>query len=251
MRYEAQVVGRIKIDKTQFVALDHIKLRSENYSDRKLKKFSAHGCQFDGCYFNNVWIEDASFGSGREMSEYVECVFDGAKFNRMGGGYARFVRCSFRGVEINNWKCFEVELIDCVFSGKLNVGIFNGTPRSEQQEFLKREHNEFHGNDFSGMELNDVAFRTGIDLTKQRLPSGTEYLYLPDASTALRKARVELENWQTTDELRKTALSMLKTSENEVARGQKQLLLRAKNYYGISGLPQKAVDKFFAALRSC
>lgn len=250
MRYEARVVGRIKIDKTQFIALDHVKLRGENYSDRRLKQFSAHGCQFERCNFNDVWIENASFGSGRVMSEYIECIFDGAKLNAPVGGFARFIRCSFRGVEINDWLCYGVELVDCIFSGKLNTAIFNGTPRPEQKLSLGRKHNEFHGNDFVEMELNDVSFRTGIDLAKQRLPSGSDYLYLPDAALTLKKARVELENWQTREESQKAALSMLKTAEDQVEGGQKQLLLKAKNYYGISRLPRIAVDKFFAVLRS-
>jgi hypothetical protein len=249
VRHEAKVVGRIQVDKTQLVFFDHLQLSDENYSDRQLMKFSAVGCRFTGCRFNNVWIKDASFGSGREMSEYIDCIFDGAKLNRAGGGYARFVRCSFRDVEFDNWICFGVELIDCLFSGKLNVGIFNGTPRPKERIFLRREHNEFHGNDFSGMELNDVAFRTGIDLTQQRLPSGPEYLFLPDAATTLKKAKVELENWQQDTELRRIALSMLKTSEQEVARGQRQLLLRENNYHSERALPRKAVDKYFAALR--
>lgn len=41
----------------------------------------------------------------------------------------------------------------------------------------------------------DVAFRTGIDLTKQRLPAGDEYVYLEDAESAVRRARIAFNAW--------------------------------------------------------
>ena len=46
--------------------------------------------------------------------------------------------------------------------------------------------NEIEDNDFSRAKLIDVAFRTGVDLTKQRLPSGPECTYLDVAASALR-----------------------------------------------------------------
>jgi hypothetical protein len=35
--------------------------------------------------------------------------------------------------------------------------------------------------------LIDVSFRTGIDLSQQRLPSGPDYLYLPNAAETMRR----------------------------------------------------------------
>ncbi len=51
------------------------------------------------------------------MSEYIECSFDGLRFWH-GGGFARFVRCSFRNINVRDWFCFGAEFIDCVFTGR-------------------------------------------------------------------------------------------------------------------------------------
>ena len=123
------------------------------------------------CLQDRVQIQSAAFGSGRETSEFVDCTFNGARMNMAPGGFARFVRRSFRDVNIQDWACFTVEMIDCTFTGRLDTAIFNGTVPEDKRGIIGRASNEFHGNDFSAMNLIDVAFRTGIDLTKQVLPS--------------------------------------------------------------------------------
>lgn len=87
----------------------------------------------------------------------------------------------------------------CTFSGRLRKAVFNGTVPHDTRAMLGREHNEFGGNDFAAMDLLDVAFRTGIDLSKQRLPSGPEYLYLPAAADAIQRARAEVLGWHDLD----------------------------------------------------
>ncbi len=254
MRVEVKVVGRINVSKDSCVVLDHAHLRGEEYVGRKLMKFTAIGSHLERCRFDNARFDDASFGSGREMSEYSECSFDGVHFLH-GGGYARFVRCSFRDVDLRNWSCRAVEMVDCVFTGRMMQCIFNGTVPVEQRPFVGRERNEFHGNDFSGMDLVDVAFRSGIDLTQQRLPTGPEYLYLPDAAAALAKARSVVVGWQE-PEMRDSALLTLRGPIWEAENGQRQLLLRADDYYlyGASTpegrADREAVDKLFSLLRS-
>jgi hypothetical protein len=79
---------------------------------------------------------------------------------------------------------------------------FNGTVPEDQRAFVGRERNEFRGNDFSGMKLEDVSFRIGIDLTQQCLPSGPEYLYLPEAAVAVQRARTEVVQWDDLDRRR-------------------------------------------------
>jgi uncharacterized protein YjbI with pentapeptide repeats len=224
-------------------------LRGEDYSYRKLMQFGTIGSCLEKCKFDGAQIDCAQFGAGREMSEFIDCSFDGARMEMGPGGCARFVRCSFRDVSLHNWMCFEVELIDCVFSGRLRRGIFNGTVRAEKRVFLGREHNEFHGNDFSNMDLIDVTFRTGIDLTQQRLPSGSEYLYLTDAAAAVERAKSGLIGWQGDQELRRVALVIVDGLQKSVERGQRQMLLRADDYYGESVLPRESVHRVFSLLR--
>ena len=137
-------------------------------------------------------------------------------------------------------------MVDCVFSGRLEEVVFNGTVPPEKRSFLHRERNEFHGNDFSGVDLIDVAFRTGIDLTQQRLPTGPQYLYLPDAAAALAHAQAEVAKWQGDAGVRKDAFSLLRAYQFEASNGQRQLLLRVGDY---SVHSREVADGVWALLR--
>jgi hypothetical protein len=112
-----------------------------------------------------------------------------------------------------------------------------------------RARNEFYGNDFSAANLIDVTFRTGIDLTRQRLPAGENYIYLAEAGRALERARKELCAWQDID-LRAAALTMVKTLQEEVDAGQQQMFLRPDDYYAYSAPSREVIDGVFALLRS-
>jgi len=248
MRFEARSVRRINIPRDKCVVLERARLRGENYSGRDLLWFASVGSRLEGCRFDKVSIESASFGSGRETSEYIECTFDGARLDMAAGGNARFIRCSFRDVLIRDWFCFAVELVDCIFSGQMHKCVFNGTVPKNRRSFLGRERNEFHGNDFSALDMVDVAFRTGIDLARQRLPSGLSYLYLPDAAEVVEQTRAAVIGWKN-PELRRSALVIVNGLLKTVREGQRQLFLRMDDYLGFSSLPREAVEKVFALLR--
>ena len=248
MRIEARSKGHITITADQRVVLDHARLDGENYSGRTLLQFASIGSHLRACNFDKVRIQSASFGSGRETSEFVECTFNGARMDMGPGGFSRFVRCSFQDVTVRNWICFAVEMIDCTFSGRLDTAIFNGAVLEDEQALIGRASNEFHGNDFSAMDFRDVSFRTGIDLTKQILPSGEDYLYLPRAASAVAQAKSRVARWDD-GEMRRGAGAMIQGLEYALLGGQQQLLLRASNSYGISGIPRKAVDGLFALLK--
>jgi uncharacterized protein YjbI with pentapeptide repeats len=190
MRIEARSKGRVTLTDDQRVVLDHARLHGEDYSGRRLLQFASIGSQLHACSFDRTQIQSAAFGSGRETSEFVECSFDGAQIDMAPGGFSRFVRCSFQDVAIRNWICLTVEMIDCTFSGRLETAVFNGSVPEDKQAMIDRVSNEFRGNDFSAMDLIDVGFRTGIDLTKQVLPSGGDYLYLPRAALAVAHAKI-------------------------------------------------------------
>jgi uncharacterized protein YjbI with pentapeptide repeats len=158
MRIEARSKGRITISDDQRVVLDHARLHGENYSGRKLLQFASIGSHLRACNFDQTRIQSASFGSGRETSEFVECTFNGARMDMGPGGFSRFVQCSFRDITIRNWICLSVEMIDCTFSGRLETAIFNGSVPEDERALIGRASNEFHGNDFSAMDFRDVGF---------------------------------------------------------------------------------------------
>jgi hypothetical protein len=246
MEIRARVVGRAKIDPEKSVVLSREKLHGADFSGRRLEYFSSEASRLEACRFEKVRIESASFGAGRAPSEYLECSFDGARIRFGPGGFARFVRCSFCDVDLRDWFCFAVELVDCVFTGRMRHSFFNGTVPEDQRVFVGRERNEFRGNDFSGMKLEDVSFRTGIDLTQQRLPSGPEYLYLPVAAVAVQRARAEVVQWDDLDR-RREAMVFINILEEDVAKGQRQLLLRLDDH---SALRKDAVEGVFTLLRT-
>lgn len=232
------------------IALERENVRHRDFSGRRLMQFCTIGGRLDQCRFDGATIDDAAFGAGRAMTEIVECSFDGASLRMGPGGFARFVRCSFRGVQIRDWFCFGLELIDCIFSGSLRGCFFNGTVPKEHREILGRQRNEFHGNDFSAADLVDVGFRTGIDLTQQRLPTRPEYLYLPNAAVTLAKTELDVRTWENLA-LQQSALRFLKVYSDDVNVGsQQQLLLRADNYYRYKAPPRDMIDRIFMLLRA-
>jgi hypothetical protein len=204
----------------------------------------AHRCEFTDMRISN-WVT----GAGRTtVTTYTECVFDRSRIRFNPGGLARFERCSFRDVDLRDWMCFETELVDCVFTGRMRRAFFNGTVREELVEALGRTSNEFRGNDFSGMDLLDVGFRTGIDLSLQRLPTGEQYVYLPDAERALQRAREQVlasgrvRLWGEHGDVVPVIDVALKTVRN----GQRQLLLRKDDYSRL--IPPDELDTIFDIL---
>ena len=250
MRVEARLVGHMKVDPNDYLDLEHVKTRDADYSGRDLLGFCAVGCRFERCRFDNIRVDDCSFGEGKEMSEYVECNFDRLRTSHASGGFSRFVGCSFRNVDIRDWFCFNAEFVDCTFTGRLKKCVCNGTVDEEDRPWIGRERNEFRGNDFSGAELIDVAFRTGIDLEQQRLPNGPDYLYIPDGAAAIQRAKAGLADWMPETELRRKAEAIVRVVGQTVDDGQRQLLLRLPDLYGKPRrFPKEVVDKVIELLK--
>ncbi len=203
----------------------------EDFSGLQLDYFAAEGCRFEGCSFDHAVIKDASFAVGRHMCEFVGCSFDQAKLNMnyCGGCRARYVDCSFAKTRIRNWICHNLEMVDCFFSGRIQKAVFGGRVLEHDRAFLQRIENQFEGNDFSQATLVDCSFRRGIDLTKQQLPAGPEYTYVPDARDAVKRARKAVEGWDD-PEAQAGAMSLLEVCEMNVEGGQEQLLLRVNDY---------------------
>lgn len=249
-KIEALEVGYKKPDPDQYMTLDHVHDRNVDYSGRKLDLFTAVGSRFEHCRFDKVRFGNIVFGGGREQSEYFECSFDGIRSDYYLTGFSRFVHCSFRDVDLRGWRCDKTEFIDCVFTGRLEECIFYGTVPEKDRPWVGREKNEFRGNDFSGCDLVDVAFRAGIDLEQQRLPTGPDYLYIPDAAAAIERAKRGLIDWMPGTELQRTAQVLVSSDAMDVASGQRQLLLRLPDLYLSAGrFPREAIDKVIELYR--
>ncbi len=217
-------VGRRRIRSDELLTVDHKKVRGADYSGRKLTSFTSLGSRFESCRFEDMRIEDAGLGAGMEMSGYTDCGFDRTRIDHA-TGHARFVRCSFRDVDIRYWIAASSEFVDCVFSGRVSAGFRGTIPNAETRQYLRRERNEFHGNDFSEADLVECDFMGGIDLTQQRLPTGGDYLYLADGPTVLRRLHEEVEAWEE-GPVQRRAIAFVKSLEVFVGTGQQQLFLR-------------------------
>lgn len=204
--------------------------------------FSATDSTFERCRFESLRIASACFGAGQEQSLYRDCVFDHSTIRADAPGNARFERCSFRDVKLRSWLCFDTEFVDCVFTGRLQRCVFNGHTLDDNPD---RDTNDFRGNDFSGAELVDVGFRTGIPLAKQALPVGGDYLVITSPGPSTRCARQTVMSWPD-DQRRRRALALIMGCEEDYANGQDQIFLTAVRH-----MWPDIVHEVFDILRRC
>ena len=153
----------------QFLRQTH---RQTDWSGKRFANLVPVGCVFDSCLFEGAHFAQVCFGGGLEDSRYVNCSFDRATIRATAPGNARFESCSFRNVDIIELFGFRIEMVDCHVSGIVRKAFFNGTVPPDIAPDLGRTFNAFEGNDFSNATLVDVVFRTGIDLSKQKMPIG-------------------------------------------------------------------------------
>lgn len=201
----------------------------EDFSGRHLEQFSPDGTAFVRCRFDGVVIDSASFGAGMRDSRYVDCSFNGARLRMFSVGFARLERCSFEDVRIRDFFATGLELVECVFSGRMERGWLDAGVLEEDAVELGRERNEIRGNDFSRLKFVDFGFAGGVDLTAQKLPAGPEYVYIGDFPAAVRRAREAMLAESDLD-LRREAFSFIQLWEMEVRGGQRQQLLREADY---------------------
>jgi hypothetical protein len=99
------------------------------------------------------------------------------------------------------------------------------------------------------MDLIDVDFRTGIDLSLQRVPTGEQYVCLTDAGRSLQRAR---EQVVASGRVRLggehgDVVPVIDVALKNVRNGQRQLLLRKDTYRRI---PQVELDTIFDILKA-
>lgn len=237
----SDAIEGVKIDEDGDVLVDRLTLRNVDFSRWPAKRWDVVGSTLERCTFERLRADDFCFGAGMGMSEYVDCSFDGSRIRTTVPGRARFVRCSFRNVNLTKWEyCGELEFIDCVFTGTLRDIVFVGEIllESDKRE-LGRERNKFAGNDFSGAKLVDVAFRRGIDLGRQRLPDGRGYLLLEDAEPVLLHALERLRVLPESEEKEEVRID-LQVSLDDVKDGQQQILISPDSFTSKSGVRERA-----------
>jgi hypothetical protein len=142
---------------------------------------------------------------------YETCSFVGSDLREAMAGDARFAGCDFSGARLEMWDNVDAEFLGCTFAGRLHDVSFSGRPLElARPTDPRRSRNAFIDNDFSACDLSHVAFRGGIDLDRQLLPSGDEYLTLDRFPERVRAARRRIGRWPD-DQRRERSLSQLDT----------------------------------------
>ncbi|HEV7145394.1 MAG TPA: hypothetical protein VGN48_00210 [Pedococcus sp.] len=227
------------VDRLGGVSIDRVDLTDADLSGAVTADWNVHESRFTNCDFSRSRGEFC-FGSGREMSEYVDCRFDHSRISAVTAGRARFIRCSFRDVLITKWLSSEVEILDCTFSGKIREMSFRADVPSEDQALLGRARNRFERNDLSRAELKGVAFSGGVDLQNQILPTGDGYVLVERADVVLPAVFTEVSGWP--DSAVKKAVMTPLTVQLKwyVGYGQRQVLFSPLDWISRDGTKEQA-----------
>lgn len=155
--------------------------------------FGAEGSRFIRCDFSRLKIK-AFQGFGQfARCEFIDCSLDRLNLTNVSYlGDALFERCSFRRTKLTYWHTHRGEFVDCLFEGRFTMA-FSARPAPMLES--DREVNRFEGNDFRKADLVNCRFIGGIDLGRQLLPEGPQYLLLGDWPARVKHARAVFDTW--------------------------------------------------------
>src|SRR3984957_9734155 len=224
-------VGVRMVGKVSPAHLNRFTLKGEVRKDERFEKarwtaISISASQLERCIFDDVHSESVNMGGGLTQSTYTDCLFQDCDLVFGVIGNARFTRCRFLRCRLSHFFGTQLEMIDCAFpETSIRQAVFHGASNALKGT-PARERNGFIGNDFSSADLVDVDFRGGIDLTKQILPSGPDYIYIADTGMAASIAGELAAELVPASPDTKQAKSLQQMLEFYHSDGQKQQLLR-------------------------
>jgi uncharacterized protein YjbI with pentapeptide repeats len=184
------------------VTFDRARMVNVDFSGIRFADFSVYASAFGGCDFSGVAFERLSLGltgahhTGWPQSVFSDCTFRRTRFAPAAFfGNVRFERCLFDRSRLDGQTLTsEAEFVDCVFLGRVRNVNFWGRPDHHDQAALGRDRNDFAGNDFTGAELDYVAFHH-IDLRAQRFPGLPGYALLDRISHRVEAVLPLVEHW--------------------------------------------------------
>jgi hypothetical protein len=170
------------------VSLHGVTAERVDFSGLRLWGFFAYGCHFVECDFSDLRLEWLPFADGGSI--FMCCRFHRAGIGS-GFGDVRLEECDFESADLRDWFSTSADIINCRFAGRVEQVVFFGRDPHDP-----RSHNEFRGNDFRESDLEDVAFRYGIDLDAQQLPEGAEYVRLRSLDERIESVRRQIQDWE-------------------------------------------------------
>jgi hypothetical protein len=206
------------------LVFENCQIRNERFANAKIARFVSVGSDFEEVTFDELRVMDCCFGAGPAPSIYRRCAFLNSNLRISSAGRARFEHCRFLDVRILGLRSEECEFVECKFTGTIEKSYFCGKPLASGSK-----RNAFVGNDFREADLVDVGFRRGIDLRRQLLPTGADYVLLRDARSAVQLTWERVIAWGDFDR-RSVAIAALRALQFELEEGQEGLLLRRSEF---------------------
>lgn len=150
--------------------------------------------KFNDCVWRSCRFKDCCLGDYTEFRGglWEDCSYTG-KYSSMGG--VKFFETEFRNVDIKSALVRGVKFSNCKFSGRLSNLIFSG---------WGDKHNwstSFEDCDLSEVELDNVSFVGGIDLSTVKLPKRGTRIFSnigDDFTNALLRASQQLDGHDAT-----------------------------------------------------
>ncbi|MGH7685411.1 MAG: pentapeptide repeat-containing protein [Candidatus Dormibacteria bacterium] len=167
---------------------DHVDLSGQRFAN-----YAATDSVLESCNFARCTIAGGVL-SAIPVVTYRGCNFEGADLRGCAPNFARFERCRFVDIRLDDWHAVNAEFVDCTFSGRLLRVSFSGTPLGFGGERIRRirSTNEFRGNDFSDAQLIDCSVEGGIDLDANRWPQSDDYVVIRSAHERIAGARAQV-----------------------------------------------------------
>lgn len=157
----------------------------QEFSNPKIDEIVvANGARLDRVVFRSIKIKHGSLGAGSVESHYDGCVFVNCELGVSSVGRATFRNCRFENSKIRGWISLSAQFVDCVFESRLERVVFDAHPLPNVAAELGRERNRFEGNDFRGSIFRDVAFRGGVQLAQDLMPTLDGGYFLRDGESA-------------------------------------------------------------------
>jgi hypothetical protein len=207
LKIEVHKKGRVSPSDLRLLVIDRETRVSESFSNLKLDGLSVIESSLSQCVFEDIRARSTCFGEGLQQSVLEDCVFRRCHFMFGTVGNVRLVRCQFESCRLENVMGTKLELIECAFPDTtIKKGVFHRRVEASAKVQPWRTLNEIRDNDFSQAELDDVDFRGGVDLTKQKLPTGDEYLFVRDTCKALEIVKAMQSSIVEKDELKRSQL---------------------------------------------
>ena len=228
MKPVARIKGYRNLDQDEVFHLKDLNVDNQDYSNKILRTIKCLNSKFTNCKFENIRANIWCFGSGPNVTGYINCSFDGSIFASPVVGHARFVNCSFKNVNIKQFFAHNAEFINCVFSGKLKKALFYGRPLEDRIQSLGRSNNEFHGNDFNDLIMSNIDFRDGVDLTKQIFPTSNDHFVIDITHDLLERLSQSIDKFDD-KKLEKIVEIRLQYLNKILSDGQKQALFIKKD----------------------